>query len=336
MEVFTGLTDNVGPSNLKSKSNLFPTTMYLAGLNPKLECVFTRYNSLRSQPLFRQVPIVPASITGHCIYGHLITDEHRDHFRRLHPDIPDFQSADPKGLVSVASIINVDLGEGSDMASTSQVYDQGQWHTCLVYVDFRGPCRVYERRSTKKFKDDLEKALGITGKPSWYPRCRPSEFKRRIESNLFPTTMYLTGLNPKLECVFTRYNSLKSQPLFRQVPIIPASITGRCAYGHIITDEHINYFRQHNSDIPDFQSASPKGLVSVASIINVNPADGSNMARTSQVYNQGHWHTCLAYVDYRGPGRVYDQRSTKKFNDDLEKALGITGKPNWYPRYPGK
>lgn len=60
------------------------------------------------------------------------------------------------------------------------------------------------------------------------------------------------------------------------------------------------------------------------------------MASTSEVYDHGQWHTCLTYVNYRGPGRLYDWRSTDKFNNDLEKSLGITEKPKWYPCYPGK
>ena len=63
---------------------------------------------------------------------------------------------------------------------------------------------------------------------------------------------------------------------------------------------------------------------------------GSDLPSTSKVYDQGEWHTCLVYVDYRGPGRLYDQRWTSKFTADLEKALGITEKPKWYPRYAGE
>jgi len=119
-------------------------------------------------PIFRDVPIIPASITGRCVYGHIITDEHRDHFRRLHPKIKEWQSVDPKGLVSIASFIN--FKPDADMAITSKVCDQGKWHTCLVYVDYRGPGRLYDLRWTKRFTDDLERELGITGKPNWYPR----------------------------------------------------------------------------------------------------------------------------------------------------------------------
>ena len=60
------------------------------------------------------------------------------------------------------------------------------------------------------------------------------------------------------------------------------------------------------------------------------------MAATSKVYDQGQWHTCLVYVDYIGPGRLREQRWTNKFTDDVEKLLGITEKPKWDPRYPGK
>jgi hypothetical protein len=63
---------------------------------------------------------------------------------------------------------------------------------------------------------------------------------------------------------------------------------------------------------------------------------GSDLPSTSKVYDQGKWHTCVVYLDYRGPGRLYDLRWTSKFMHDLEKALGITEKPIWYPRYAGE
>lgn len=132
--------------------SLFSDHGYLTGLKPNLE----------------DVPVIPASITGCCVYGHIITDEHRDHFRRLHPNIEEWQSCNPKGLVSIASVVN--FQRGSDLPSTAKVYDQGKWHTCVVYLDYRGPGRLYDLRWATKFTHDLEKSLGITGKPKWYPR----------------------------------------------------------------------------------------------------------------------------------------------------------------------
>ena len=35
----------------------------------------------------RSVHVIPSWITGKCVYGFIITDDHRENFRRLHPNV---------------------------------------------------------------------------------------------------------------------------------------------------------------------------------------------------------------------------------------------------------
>ncbi len=114
----------------------------------------------------RPVPVIPSWITGQRVYGHIVNNENRDNFRRLYPNIHEEQSSEPESLVSIASLIHRQRGIS---ATTAQVYDQGQWHVCLLYVDCRLPGRIIDERGTSNFMDAIENALGITGKPKWYP-----------------------------------------------------------------------------------------------------------------------------------------------------------------------
>ncbi|KIL64634.1 hypothetical protein M378DRAFT_163108, partial [Amanita muscaria Koide BX008] len=125
--------------------------MYLTGMKPNMP----------------PVPVIPSSITRQCVYGHILTDAHRDNFRRLHPDIAEWQSSSPRALVSIASM----LIPGCLTGATTKVYDRGQWHVCLTHVDNRlfYPQRIADRRRSNRFIAALEKSLGITGEPQWYP-----------------------------------------------------------------------------------------------------------------------------------------------------------------------
>ncbi len=105
-------------------------------------------------------------MTGPCVYGHIITNEHIDHFRGLYPDTEESQSSDPESLVSVASVTISEL----HMAHTATVYDdQGDQYVCLTLVDHRDRSRFIDLRWTDDFMNAVKAALGITGKPDWYP-----------------------------------------------------------------------------------------------------------------------------------------------------------------------
>jgi len=117
----------------------------------------------------RSVPVVPSWITGKCVYGFIITDDHRENFRRLHPNVVHGQSSNPVALVSAASLI---VSKARRQASTTEVYHEGKWHICLIHVDSHlfYPAKVDLRR-TNEFMAALRKALGIDEDevPQWYP-----------------------------------------------------------------------------------------------------------------------------------------------------------------------
>jgi len=110
-------------------------------------------------------PVPIPLITGKCVYGHIVTNNHRDHFRRQHPNIDEGQSSDPEALVSIASLV---IHQRGLEAATTEVYVQGKPHVCLVHVDRRLSMAIDKRR-TRAFMDALEKVLGITEDPKWYP-----------------------------------------------------------------------------------------------------------------------------------------------------------------------
>ena len=145
--------------------------MTLRGLRSDRPCVILWLYLLTSHATCRAVPEVPHKITGPCVYGYLITDEHRDHFRSLYSDTEEFQISNPASLVSYASVIVSEI----HIADTSAVYDhQGDKAVCLALIDYKDRCRLIDQRWSVEFITALETALGIKGKPDWYP-CR---FKR--------------------------------------------------------------------------------------------------------------------------------------------------------------
>ena len=126
---------------------------------------------LNSHATCRLVPEVPRKIIGPCVYGYLITDEHRDHFRTLYSDteeFEEFQISNPDALVSYASVIISEI----HIADTSPVYDhQGKEAVCLALISYLDRCRPIDRRWSVEFITDIKTALGIKGKPDWYPCC---------------------------------------------------------------------------------------------------------------------------------------------------------------------
>jgi len=125
--------------------------------------VFTKSHTTR-----RPVPEVPRKITGPCMYGHILTEEHKAHFRRLHPDIPEWKTSDFDDLVCVASTTI----PGCHTVYTAEVHDdQGEGQVCLVLVGYRNRSRLRDLRWEDGLMTDLENSLGITGEPNWY-RCR--------------------------------------------------------------------------------------------------------------------------------------------------------------------
>ena len=135
--------------------------------NPTERALSINYAIILPHIASRLVPEVPKEITGPCVYGHIITDEHRNHFRHLHPDIEQWESASPDALVSVASILHP---RGCHIAVTEEVFYQDQWHTCLVHMNnklYYGT--IIDQRRPGQFMAAVEKELGITTKPEWYP-----------------------------------------------------------------------------------------------------------------------------------------------------------------------
>jgi len=153
---------------LCSRCSIDTTVKHLTGLEPNLPFVTLRYviGLSSSHRTSRSVPIIPPLITGPCVYGHIINDENKDHFRQLYPKVQQWQSSDPETLVAFASLIHY---EKRIFAITADVYDQGHWHICLVHVDCRFPGRVIDERGTRDFMEAIENSLGITGEPKWYP-----------------------------------------------------------------------------------------------------------------------------------------------------------------------
>ena len=116
----------------------------------------------------RPVPEVPPEITGPCVYGHILTEEHIVYFRHNHPDIPEWQSSDLDSLVSFAS----DILPGRHTAHTAHVLDsQGKAQICLMLVGHRNRSRLNDWRWEDGFMTSMEELLGITEKPNWYA-CR--------------------------------------------------------------------------------------------------------------------------------------------------------------------
>lgn len=131
-------------------------------------CYFIVISIKKSHEISRPVPVIPSWITGRCVYGHIITEENRDSFRRLYPNVNPGQSSNPDALVSAASLINF---KGGLTAATTRVYHEGQWHVCLIHVDnwLFYPEKIADRRRSGKFMAAIHKTLGITGEPQWYP-----------------------------------------------------------------------------------------------------------------------------------------------------------------------
>ena len=116
----------------------------------------------------RPVPQVPSEITGPCIYGHILTEEHIANFHRHHSDIPEWEISDFESLISIASI----LVSTCHIARTAHVYDdQGEERECLMLVGHRNRSRLNDWRWDDGFMTDMVNALGITGEPKWYA-CR--------------------------------------------------------------------------------------------------------------------------------------------------------------------
>jgi len=112
------------------------------------------------------------------------------------------------------------------------------------------------------------------------------------------------------------------------VPEVPREMTGPCIYGHIITNKHIDYFRDQHPDTEEFQIDNPKALVSYASVC----ISQIHLAHTATVFDdQGDKAVCLILVANRRCLR--DMRWADGFMTKMETALGITGKPNWYACY---
>jgi len=95
----------------------------------------------------RAVPF-PFEMNGHCVYGHILTDKHINHFRLAYPDCPEWQSSDPESLVSIASM----LIPGMHNTYTADVYDEqlrskyalSMWKvgTTAVFLICGGPGRM--------------------------------------------------------------------------------------------------------------------------------------------------------------------------------------------------
>ena len=116
--------------------------------------------------MHRPVPEVPREIAGPCVYGHLLTQEHVDNFRRKEPDIPEWESDTFDGLVSVASL----RLPGRHSGHTALVFDdEGEKRFCLMLVGHRNRSRVIDWRWGDGFMTAMEDLLGITGQPKWYP-----------------------------------------------------------------------------------------------------------------------------------------------------------------------
>ncbi len=135
----------------------------------------------------RAVPF-PLEMNGHCVYGHIITDKHINHFRLAYPDCPEWQSSDPESLVSVASVII----PGMHKAYTADVYDeQGEKQVCLIHVQSRNHSSFLDLRWSGKddFMTALEKLLGVTGEPKWYPCKRPPQVEKSGDVGCHPETL---------------------------------------------------------------------------------------------------------------------------------------------------
>jgi hypothetical protein len=117
----------------------------------------------------------------------------------------------------------------------------------------------------------------------------------------------------------------------RKVPVIPKEMTGPCVYGHIITTKHREFFRGRHPGIEEWQIGSPEALVSVASVWDPT---GCHIAVTEEVYHQGRWHLCLVHMNNKlYYGTIIDQRRSGEFMKRVERELGISTLPDWYPCY---
>jgi len=113
----------------------------------------------------RPVPEIPHEIIGPCVYGHILTEEHKAHFKLQRPDVPDWKISEFFSLVSVAS-------SGYHTAHTAEVHDaKGERQVCLILVGYKDRRRFNDWRWEDGFMTDMENLLGITGEPDWYP-CR--------------------------------------------------------------------------------------------------------------------------------------------------------------------
>jgi hypothetical protein len=100
-----------------------------------------------------------------CVYGHIITEVHRKNFKEKYPTVAIGRIADLQALVSTASTYHMETLD--DSVITSKVYYGGEWCVCLVHVSDRH--KIREARGRDGFVNAIEKDLGITGDPKWYP-----------------------------------------------------------------------------------------------------------------------------------------------------------------------
>src|SRR5260221_7240084 len=106
---------------------------------------------------------------------------------------------------------------------------------------------------------------------------------------------------------------LKSHSTRRPVPEVPPEMTGPCVYGHIITEKHIDYFRDQHPDTEEFQIANLKALVSYASV----SISQIHLAHTATVFDdQDDKAVCLILVANRTC--LHDMRWTDGFMTEME------------------
>ena len=75
------------------------------------------------------------------------------------PNVQEWQSSDPEALVTIAPFMH---DQKCIFAIAADVYDQGHWRECLVYVDRRLPGRVIDERGTRKLMEAIENSLGYS------------------------------------------------------------------------------------------------------------------------------------------------------------------------------
>lgn len=130
-------------------------------------------------PPYGPVPVMPPHMRdGPCIYGHILTQDNVDVYRKQrNVPVDEWDCNDPDSVASAA------YNEFRFMGCTKTVYvDDGSLAECLVYILYYHKGKVADLRLPGPLKEDVEKSLGIQGQePRWYRHHQKTRAERRAE-----------------------------------------------------------------------------------------------------------------------------------------------------------